>query len=82
MSARTFQIVFTAAGVLWVGGWGYLMFRYPEYFAKLNARWGLRVFSTPKGITFIRRMGMVAMTLAGLSVISEIVMLVFGFKWY
>jgi hypothetical protein len=48
----------------------------------MNARWGIKIFATPRGIRFTRRMGMVAMTMAALSVVSEIIMLAFGFDWY
>jgi hypothetical protein len=82
MSPKGISIVFTIVGVCWVGGWGYLMFRYPEFFAKINARFGFRMFASPKFIAFTRWMGIVEMTLAGLSVISALVMSALGLKWY
>ena len=81
MSPRDIHIIFTVAAVLWVGGWGLLMFRYPEFFAKINARFGLRMFAEPKHIAFIRWLGVVEMILAGLSGLGELVMLGFRLKW-
>jgi hypothetical protein len=82
MSPRNIHIVFTIFAVFWVGGWGFLMFRYPEFFAKINARFGFRKFTSPRAIAFIRWMGIVEMTLAGISVVSELVGLAFGLKSY
>jgi len=82
MSPKNIRIIFTFVGVFWVGGWGYLMFRYPEFFAKFNARFGFSMFASPKFITFTRRLGIIEMILAAISVISTIVMSALGLKWY
>jgi hypothetical protein len=58
------------------------MFRYPERFAKINARFGFSMFTSPKFIAFTRWMGIVEMALAGISVISELIMIAFDLKWY
>jgi hypothetical protein len=73
--------IFVIFAVAWVGGWGFLMFRYPEFFAKINARFRLKIGMSPS-IGFIRRMGIVEMILAGLSVISTLFMHFFGVKGY
>jgi hypothetical protein len=82
MSPRNIHIVFTICAVVWVGGWGFLMFLYPEFFATINARFGFRKFTSPRGIAFIRWVGIVEMALAGISVVSELVGLAFGLKSY
>ena len=81
MRPENIRIIFTIVGVFWVGGWGYLMFRYPEFFAKINARFGFSMFASPKSIAFTRKIGILEMILAGLSVISAIVMSALGLKW-
>jgi hypothetical protein len=68
--------------VAWVGGWGFLMFRYPDFFAKINARFGLKIGTSPKFIAFTRRMGIVEMILAALSVVSTLIMHTLGVKGY
>jgi hypothetical protein len=40
------------------------------------------MFSSPKYIAFTRNLGLVEMTLAGVSAISLIVSLIFGLKWF
>jgi hypothetical protein len=50
------------------------MFRYPEFFAKINARLGFRIFASPKFVTFTRPLRIIEMILAGISAISTIVM--------
>jgi hypothetical protein len=81
MQAAQFQIIFLAFGVVWVGGWGFLMFRYPEFFAKMNARFGWTAFATPKGILFTRRLGVIEMVLAALAVLNALLVYAFGSKW-
>jgi hypothetical protein len=77
-----FKILFMILGVVWVGGGGYLMFRYPEFFARINARFGFTFFATPKFIKFTRWVGIIEMILAGLSLVNAVVMSLFGVKWY
>jgi hypothetical protein len=79
MSPRNIFMIFAVA---WVGGWGFLMFRYPGFFAKINARFGFNIGTSPKFIAFTRRMGIVEMILAALSVISTLIMHVLGIKGY
>ena len=66
--------------VLGVGGWGFLMYRYPEAFAKANVRFGFKSATNPKFIKFTRWMGIAEMTLAALSVISEVAASALGWK--
>jgi hypothetical protein len=58
------------------------MFRCPKFFADLNVRFGFKMFSSPKYIAFTRGLGIVEMILAGVSVVSLVVSLIFGLKWY
>jgi hypothetical protein len=81
MDGMNSELRFAIFGVCWVGGWGYVMFRYPEFFARINARFGLKAFGSPKFIKFTRWMGIVEMTLAGLSAINVALMTLSGFKW-
>jgi hypothetical protein len=69
-------------GILLGRRMGFLMFRYPRFFADLNARFGFRMFSSPKYIAFTRKLGIVEMILAGVSAVSLIVSLIFGLKWF
>jgi hypothetical protein len=78
MQSKVIYILFNIVGVLWVGGWGFMMFRYPKFFADLNARFGFKMFSSPKHIAFTRKLGIVEMILAGLSVVGFAVSLIFG----
>ena len=48
MHSKSIYIIFSIVGVFWVGGWGFLMFRYPKFFADFNARFGFKMFSSPK----------------------------------
>jgi hypothetical protein len=81
MSSKNVYVIFYIVGFFWVGGWGFLMFRYPKLFADFNARFGFKRFSSPKYIAFTRKLGIVEMILAGVSVVSLVVSLIFGFKW-
>jgi hypothetical protein len=60
---------------------GFVMFRYAKFFADLNARFGFKVFSSPKYIAFTRKLGIVEMILAGLSVVGFVVSRIFGLNW-
>jgi hypothetical protein len=75
-----FRVFFMVFGVLWVGGWGYAIYRYPEVFARLNARFGFRSFSGPRFISFTRKAGVFYMALAALSAILTAVSYAFGYK--
>jgi hypothetical protein len=75
-----FRIIFTLVGVLWVGGWGLLMYRYPEAFARVNVRFGFKSAMNPKFINFTRWMGITAMIFAVLSLIGVFVMPILGWK--
>jgi hypothetical protein len=48
MSSKNIYIILYIVVFFWVGGWAFLMFRYPKFFADFNARFGLRMFSSPK----------------------------------
>jgi hypothetical protein len=75
------RIIFVITALLLVGGWGFLMFRYPELFAKINVRIGLSRFATPRFIKITKWIGMLEMILAGLAAINGIVLSFFGLKW-
>jgi hypothetical protein len=81
MHSRSIYILFNIVGFFWVGGWGFLMFRYPKFFADLNARFGLKMFSSPKYIAFTRGLGIVEMILAGVGAVGFVVSLIFGLNW-
>jgi hypothetical protein len=66
--------------VLWVGGWGFLMYRYPEAFAGVNVRFGFNYATNPKFIRITKWMGIIAMMLAALSLISTVVIAILGLK--
>jgi hypothetical protein len=82
MHSKSVYIIFYIVGFFWVGGWGFVMFRYPKFFTDFNARFGFKMFSSPKYIAFTRKLGIVEMILTGVSVVSLVVSLIFGFKWY
>jgi hypothetical protein len=82
MHSKSIYIFFNIFGVFWVGGWGFIMFRYPKFFADLNARFGFKMFSSPKYIAFTRKLGIVEIILAGLSVVGFVVSLIFGLNWH
>jgi hypothetical protein len=73
-----FRIIFSLFAVVWVGGWGFLFFRYPEFFARVNVRFGFKSAMNPKFIKFTRWMGIVEMILAALSLIGTVVMAAHG----
>jgi hypothetical protein len=56
------------------------MYRYPDVFARVNARFGFKSATNPKFVKLIRWTGIVEMTLAALSVLSQIVMSALGWK--
>jgi hypothetical protein len=64
------RIVFTVLAVLWVGGWGFAFYRYPEFFAEINRRLGRKMFATPRYIALLKGIGIVEMVLAGMGIIS------------
>lgn len=66
--------------MVWVGGWGFIMFRYPEFFAKLNARFGYHTFATPKYVSFIRKLGLAEMALAALSIVVMVARAALGLR--
>ena len=80
MGRRQISIWITLAGGLWVGGWGWLMYRYPERIAVLNKRFGWSFLAGPNHLTVVKRMGLVEMALAALGVVNEVLALTFG--WY
>jgi hypothetical protein len=82
MHSKNIFIIFNIVAFFGVGGWGFLMFRYPRFFANFNARFGFKMFSSPRYITFLRRFGIVEMIVAGVSGVSFLVSLIFGLNWY
>jgi hypothetical protein len=57
------------------------MFRYPKLFADFNARFGFKMFSSPKDIAFTRKLGIVEIIIAGVSAVGFVVSLIFGLNW-
>ena len=64
------RIVLTIIGALGVGGWGFALYRHPEFFASMNRRLGRKMFATPRYIAILRGIGVVEMVLAGVGVLS------------
>jgi hypothetical protein len=75
-----FRIVFNLIGIVWVGGGGFLMYCFPEAFARVNVRFGFKSWANPKFVKFIRWMGIVEMFLAALSLIGMVVTSALGWK--
>jgi hypothetical protein len=67
--SRHFQAIFTAFAAIWVGGWGFIMFRYPQFFARINARFGMHRMSGAKYVSLTRTFGIVCLVMTALSVI-------------
>jgi hypothetical protein len=63
-----FAVMFVGDPVM--GIWGFLMFRYPETWAKINARFSHKRFDSPKQLASTRRLGIFLMTLAAFSFVS------------
>lgn len=82
LQSPQFEIAFAVFGVVWVGGWGFVMFRYPEFFAKLNARFGYHTFASPKYVSFIRKLGLAEMVLAALFIILMSMRAALGLRWF
>jgi len=57
------------------------MSRYPTFFADVNARFGFKMFSSPKYVAFTRKLGIVEIIIAGVSAVGFIVSLIFGLNW-
>ena len=81
MHSKNIYILFNIVAVFWVGGWGFLVFRYPKVFADLNARFGFKMFSSPKYIAFLRGFGILEMVLASVGAVGFVVSLIFGWGW-
>jgi hypothetical protein len=73
-----FRIILSLIGVVWVGGGGFLFFRYPEFFARVNVRFGFKSAMNPKFVRLIRQMGIVEMILAAVSLLSTVATAVLG----
>jgi len=63
----------TIFAVIWVGGVGFLMYRYPEFFAKMSILFLPKVELSPGFISFTKKLGVVEMILAGIAAISGII---------
>jgi hypothetical protein len=72
------EAIFTAVGVIWVGVWGLLMFRRPEFFTRINMRLGMKWLSGPKYISLTKKIGIVEMVLAILSGVGYLIRAAFG----
>jgi hypothetical protein len=81
MAGMSIRWLVPVIGVCWVGGWGYLMFRFPEFFGKMNARVGLKFMMSPKALKFIQWTGIVEMAFAGVGAVNAVIMIAFGYKW-
>jgi hypothetical protein len=53
--------LFTAITVAWIGGFGFVIFRYPELLARFSVRLGMRWISDPKYRSLTRTIGIVEM---------------------
>jgi len=68
MHGPHFRAIFTAAAAIWVGGWGFIIFHYPEFFARINDRFGMQWLSGSKYLSPTRKMGTICMVITALSV--------------
>ena len=75
MNSLKTTLITCILGTVWVGGGGWLMYRYPSFFAKWNARFG---FKTNQKL--LRVVGLLEMTLAAIGAIGIPVALLLG--WY
>ena len=57
-----------------MGVLGFLMFRYPETWAKLNALFSHEKFDSPKQLASTKRLGILMMILAAFSLVSILTM--------
>lgn len=73
MNLPHFRMLFEVFACFWVGGWGFFAYRYPEFFARMNARFGAKRLSGPRFITFTRRAGIFYMVMAIVSVVAVLV---------
>jgi len=73
MDLPHFRVLFEAFACFWVGGWGFLAYRYPELFVRINARFGAKRLSGSRFISFTRKAGIFYVAIA---VASAIMMLV------
>jgi hypothetical protein len=75
--------IFVGVAVLWVGGWGFFIYCKAEFVARINRRFALwgRKDVTPRRVKWIRRFGILAMIMAALSLVNEILMAVFHIKY-
>ncbi|MGF7182341.1 hypothetical protein [Tunturiibacter psychrotolerans] len=78
MQSPHLEAIFTAVGVIWVGGWGFLMFRRPEFFARINVRFGMKWLSGPKYISLTKKIGIAEMVLAILCGMGFLIRAAFG----
>jgi hypothetical protein len=82
MNPRDIRIAVAIPGVIWLGGWGFLYFRHPEFFAKFNRRFGFVKLSSPKYLAFVKWTGLVGMILAGISAIAVTISSKFELSWF
>lgn len=73
-----FEDILTVLGAIWIGGYGFVMFRYPELLASLNARFGMKSMTGPRYISLIRKMGIFEMILAALGVVGFLARVALG----
>jgi hypothetical protein len=57
-----------------MGVWGFLMFRFPETWAKINARFSDKKFHSPKQLATTKLLGILVMLIAAFSSVSILAM--------
>ena len=75
MNSLKTTLIMWILGTVWVGGCGWLMYRYPSLFAKWNSRFGVKTNQK-----VLRLVGFLEMTLAAIGAIGIPVALLLG--WY
>lgn len=73
MDSRHFRVLFEVFACFCVGGWGFLAYRYPEFFARMNVRFGAKWASGPRFISFTRKAGVFYMAMAVASAVVIVV---------
>jgi hypothetical protein len=72
--------LFCVFGILWVGGGGFVFYRWPDFLVRVNERFRCPKWLSPS-VRFIRWMGIIEMILAALSLLNLILMIAFRPEW-
>jgi hypothetical protein len=81
MTLERARLFFAAFAAFWTAIAGWLLYRYPEFFAKLNARLGFERLTGPRFIRFTKWLGIVEMACAAIFLAAEIVLTALGIDW-